>query len=201
MGKGLREKIFMKLKSKFYKEIKDHNNQFIKLINLNEDNINKLKKIYNFLIKIKKNKKKILIAGNGGSAAIASHFSVDLTKNGKIRCVNFNESDLLTCFSNDYGYENWVMRSLDFYADKGDLVILISASGNSKNMINAAKYALKKKIDLITLTGFNGNNRLSKFGKINLIVNSKKFNHIENTHQYLLLLLVDMLMLAKKKKK
>ena len=45
--------------------------------------------------------------------------------------VNFNESDLLTCFSNDYGYENWVKAALKFYADKGDLIILISSSGNS----------------------------------------------------------------------
>ena len=192
MGKGLREKIFMKLKSKFYKEIKDHNNQFIKLINLNEDNINKLKKIYNFLIKIKKNKKKILIAGNGGSAAIASHFSVDLTKNGKIRCVNFNESDLLTCFSNDYGYENWIKKCIEFYSDKGDLVILISSSGESKNMIKAAKEVKKKKLKLINLIGFKKLNKLQKFGDLNFWVNSKIYNHIENVHQYLLLLLTDL---------
>ena len=59
----------------------------------------KTKKI---LLKLKRDKKKALIFGNGGSAAIASHFSVDLTKNAKIRCTNYNESDLLTCFSNDY---------------------------------------------------------------------------------------------------
>ena len=46
---------------------------------------------------------KTIIAGNGGSAAIASHVAVDLTKNAKIRCINFNESDLITCFANDYG--------------------------------------------------------------------------------------------------
>ena len=94
--------------------------------------------------KIKKNK--IIIAGNGGSAAIASHFSVDLTKNAKIRCTNYNESDLITCFSNDFGYENWMKKALDLNVVKGDLVVFISSSGNSMNHLNAAKFCKKRKI-------------------------------------------------------
>ena len=84
--------------------------------------------------------------GNGGSAAIASHVSVDFTKMCKIRAVNFNEADLLTCFSNDYGYENWVKKALSSYADRGDLLICISSSGESKNIIKGAKFA--KKLDV-----------------------------------------------------
>ncbi len=67
--------------------------------------------------------------GNVGSAAIASHASIDFTKSAGIRGITFNESSLLTCFSNDSGYENWVARALQFYADKNDLVFLISSSG------------------------------------------------------------------------
>ena len=85
-----------------------------------------------------------MIFGNGGSAAIASHFSVDLTKNAKVRCTNYNESDLITCFSNDYGYEMWVEKAIELYGDEGDSVILISSSGESKNMTNAAKYVKKQ---------------------------------------------------------
>ncbi len=85
-----------------------------------------------------------MIFGNGGSAAIANHFSVDLTKVSKIRCVNFNESSLITCFSNDFGYENWVKKVLEFHGNSKDMIILISSSGESKNMINACKFALKK---------------------------------------------------------
>jgi D-sedoheptulose 7-phosphate isomerase len=66
--------------------------------------IENLVNIKNILLRTNQNGKKILIVGNGGSAAIASHFSVDLTKNAGIRCINFNEADLITCFSNDYGY-------------------------------------------------------------------------------------------------
>ena len=151
----------------------------------------KLKNLYEITINIKKNNNKILIFGNGGSAAIASHFSVDMTKIGKIRTVNFNESDLLTCFSNDYGYENWVKKCIEFYSDDGDLIILISSSGESKNMINAAKFCNKKKLKLVTFTGFKKSNKLKKYGNLNFWTKSSIYNHIENIHQYWLLLLTD----------
>ena len=151
----------------------------------------KLKNLYEITLNIKKNNNKILIFGNGGSAAIASHFSVDMTKIGKIRTVNFNESDLLTCFSNDYGYENWVKKCIEFYSDDGDLIILISSSGESKNMINAAKFCNKKKLKLVTFTGFKKSNKLKKYGNLNFWTKSSIYNHIENIHQYWLLLLTD----------
>jgi len=169
-----------------------YNQRFLKLASLDKSITAKLISLLKLIKQIKKNNKKIIIVGNGGSAAIASHFSVDMTKNGGVRCINFNESDLLTCFANDYGYENWVKQALEFYSNKGDLIILISASGNSKNMINAAKYIKDKNI-LITFTGFDGKNILNKYGKINFTVNAKEFNLIENAHQYWLLTLVDIL--------
>ena len=167
---------------------------FKELININSDEIKKklinLKKIF---IITKQNKKKILIFGNGGSAAIASHFSIDLTKNAKIRCTNYNESDLITCFSNDYGYERWVEMAIKYYGNKGDVLIVISSSGKSKNMINACIAARKKKFSkIITLTGHLVNNPVKKLGDINLWVNSKAYNYIENIHQFWLLSLVDL---------
>ena len=177
--------------------IASYNTEFLKLAKIDPIIAKKIKKLYNQVLGIKKKKKKIIIVGNGGSAAIASHFSVDMTKNGNIRCINFNESDLLTCFSNDYGYENWVKQALRFYLDSGDIVILISASGNSQNMINAAKFLKNKKNYLVTLTGFNGFNKLSKYGNLNFTVNSKVYNHIENVHQYWLLMLCDLAALKK----
>ena len=167
---------------------------FKKLINFNSGEIKKklinLKKIF---IITKKNRKKILIFGNGGSAAIASHFSVDLTKNAKIRCTNYNESDLITCFSNDFGYERWVEMAIKYYGNKGDVLIVISSSGKSKNMINGCVAAKKKKFSkIITLTGHSINNPVKKLGDINLWVNSKAYNHIENIHQFWLLSLVDL---------
>ena len=99
---------------------------------------------------------------------MASHVCVDFTKQGGIRSVNFNEADLITCFANDYGYEHWVAKAIEFYGNKGDLAILISSSGNSKNMINGAQTANNLGIDVATFTGFNIDNSLKKEGKINL---------------------------------
>ncbi len=160
----------------------------------NEKYFDDLVKVKNILKKTHSNGKKTMIFGNGGSAAIASHFSVDLTKNARVRCTNYNESDLLTCFSNDYGYERWVEKAIDFYGDKGDSLILISAGGNSPNMTNGAQQAKKIGIsNIITFTGNDKNNNLQKLGDVNFWVNSKAYNHIENIHQILLLSLVDLI--------
>ena len=155
----------------------------------------KKKKIIEISEKLKKlgKKNKVIIAGNGGSASIAAHTAVDLTKISKIRSITFNEPNLITCFANDYGYENWVLKALNFYADENDLVILISSSGKSKNIINAARYAKKNKIKVITFSGFAKSNPLKKIGHINFWVNSDKYNYIENLHQTILLMIVDLM--------
>ncbi len=137
--------------------------------------------------------KKVILAGNGGSAAIASHCAVDFTKNAGIRCINFNEADLITCFANDYGYEHWLHKALEFYADGGDLVILISSSGKSPNMIQAAKYGISKRLRVVTFTGFAEDNPLKALGQINFWVNSRAYNVIEMTHHIWLLAVCDLI--------
>ena len=182
------------MEKKENKFINKYFDDYNKLLLSNFDEVKKklilIKK--NFL-QIKKNKKKIIIFGNGGSAAISSHFSVDMTKNANIRCINFNEPDLITCFSNDFGYDNWLSNSIKFYGDKGDILIAISSSGKSKNIVNGCAAAKKKKFSkIITLTGYSINNPVMKKGDINLWINSKAYNFIENIHQFWLLLLVDL---------
>jgi len=164
------------------------------LIEYDEKNLLKIAAI---LKEVKKNKKKVILVGNGGSAAMASHVSVDLTKMCKIRAINFNEADLLTCFSNDYGYENWVQKALSFHADKGDLLICISSSGESNNIINGAKYAKKIGCKVVTLTGFVKKNKVRKIGHINLWLDSKNYNLIEMTHHIWLLSIVDFIAKSK----
>ena len=158
------------------------------------DQIRKIIKIKNNLIMAHKNGKKIMIFGNGGSASIASHFSVDLTKNAKLRSVNYNEADLITCFSNDYGYEKWVEMAIKFYGDKGDILIAFSTSGMSKNIINGIYAARKKKFkSIITFTGHNKKNSVSRLGDISMWVDSKAYNIVENIHQTWLLSIVDLI--------
>lgn len=136
---------------------------------------------------------KVIIAGNGASAAIASHVSVDLTKTAGVRAVNFNDADLITCFANDYGYEHWVEEALKAYADAKDLVILISSSGQSMNILNAARQARNSGLTLITLSGFHRDNALRQAGHLNLWVESKEYNIVETVHLSWLLAVVDKL--------
>ena len=167
---------------------------FSTIIKPNDDIVTKIISVRDVMVSAQKSKNKIMIFGNGGSAAIASHVSVDLTKNANIRCTNYNEADLITCFANDYGYERWIEKAVDFYADQNDVLILISSSGKSKNMINACKSAKSKKISkIITFTGHDKNNPLSKLGDINFWIKSKAYNFVENTHQIWLLAICDLI--------
>ena len=137
--------------------------------------------------------RKVIIAGNGGSAAMASHCAVDLTKNAGIRSVNFNEADLITCLANDFGYERWLEQALRFYADPGDLVILISSSGKSPNMARAARYAVEKGLTVVTFTGFAPDNPLKQIGHLNFWVDSRAYNIIEMVHHMWLLAACDLI--------
>jgi len=169
-------------------------NDFSDLVKPDKRTINKLLEIAVLLSEVHSQKKKALIFGNGGSAAIASHFSVDLTKNAGLRCINCNEADLITCFSNDYGYDRWVEKAVDFYGDEGDLLIVISSSGSSKNMLNGVKAARKGKFKaVVTLSGFAEDNPLRQLGDINLWANSRAYNFVENIHQVWLLAIVDLI--------
>ena len=141
--------------------------------------------------KLKTNRGKIILVGNGGSAAMASHVAVDFTKAAKVRAINFNEADLITCFGNDYGYENWVTEAIRAYSDDNDLIILISSSGQSENIVNAAKFSKEKKLDLITLSGFKSSNPLREIGDVNLWINSDNYNYVEMSHHIWLVALCD----------
>ena len=102
-----------------------------------------------------------MIFGNGAGASIASHFANDLTNTSGIRAMSYDNTAQITCLSNDYLFQNWVKKIINYYANNNDLVILLSASGNSKNMINAAKFCKKKRFNIFQL-------RVLK-NKINLI--------------------------------
>ena len=160
----------------------------------NDNLVKQLISIRNILQETKNKNKKIFIFGNGGSASIASHISVDLTKNTGLRCFNFNEANLITCFANDYGFEHWIEKTIEFYGEEGDVLIAISSSGASKNIINAVSAARDSKFhSVITLSGFTKENPLSLLGDENLWIDSKAYNFIESAHQVWLLTIVDLL--------
>ena len=155
--------------------------------------LSKFSKLIQLLKEIKAKNKKVILIGNGGSAAMSSHVSVDLTKQCQIRAINFNEADLITCYANDYGHDNWMKEAVKSYYDKGDLLILISSSGNSKNHLVAGKFCKQQKMKLVTFTGFSGKNKLSQMGMLNFWLNSSNYNQIEMVHHIWLLLACDYL--------
>ena len=138
------------------------------------------------------NHQHIIILGNGGSSAIASHISQDYTKKLKKRSYTFSDASRLTCYANDYGYENAYAQFLkEFVTDEKTLVILISSSGNSQNIMNCAEWCdTKPNVKTITLTGFESDNKLRvanlKNRLINFWVNSKDYGIVECVHMIFL---------------
>ena len=184
--------------------IEKHNffqNYFVKIKqSLDSINLSQLHKASSLIKNVENSGKKVIIVGNGGSASIASHLTVDFINAAKIKAMNFNDSSIITCFSNDYGYENWVGKALDCYADSGDVAILISSSGQSQNMLVGAKKAKSMNVDVVTLSGFSPDNPLRQLGDINLWVDSKAYNIVEMTHHVWLLAIIDYLIELNKEK-
>ena len=136
--------------------------------------------------------KKLIFAGNGASASIASHLATDFSKQAGVKAMTFNEANLITALSNDCGYENWIARALDLYAEKGDLLVLISSSGRSPNVLKAAQRAQELEIGVVSFTGFEKDNPLGKLSEINFWVESRSYNTIECIHMIWLTASCDM---------
>lgn len=130
----------------------------------------------------------IVVLGNGGSSAIAAHIAEDYTKTLGIRTISFNDSARLSCYANDYGWEHAYAKYIEHMALPGSLVILISSSGNSENILNAAKYC-EGKFDMLTLSGFDKNNKLlTQWGdkSLHIWVDSQDYGIVESLHHFIL---------------
>jgi len=125
---------------------------------------------------------KLIFIGNGGSAGIASHLAIDFSKNGGIRALAFNDASALTCLGNDLGYDNVFAKQLEFHARPGDLLIAISSSGRSANIINAVQTARNCACKVATFSGFSEQNGLRKTGDINFYVRAKEYGFVEVAH-------------------
>lgn len=154
------------------------------------DNLNELKALFE---RTAKQGNKVIFGGNGASAAIASHAALDFTKQAKIKSVTYHDPALITAYSNDYGYKNWLAKVLESNMNKEDLLVLISVSGESPNIIEAANYAKTKNIRLVTFTGKNINNNLKSIGDLNFWVDSHAYNIVEGIHMIWLTTVVDMI--------
>ena len=143
---------------------------------------------------IKKEGKQVFFIGNGGSAAIASHMTADFMKNGGMKTYSLYDNSVTTCMGNDYGYEQIFSRPLEFLANEGDLLVAISSSGNSQNIVNAVLVARDKRMQVITLSGFQRENRISRLGKYNVYVPVCHYGMVESIHNLILQQVVDFIM-------
>ena len=139
-------------------------------------------KIILLIFGLKQENNKLIFIGNGGSASIASHMATDFLKNGGFPAIAFNDASLITCVSNDLGYENVFKKPLDMLANKGDLLVSISSSGRSPNILHATQAAKKKSCPIITLSGFDSDNPLRRLGEINFYIKSRSYGYVEIAH-------------------
>ena len=142
----------------------------------------------------KESQTQLFFIGNGGSSAIASHMTADFMKNGGMNTYSLYDNAVTTCMGNDYGYEYIFSKPMEFLVREGDLVVAISSSGNSQNIINAIETAKSKKAVVITFTGFKSNNRAKHIGDINVYVPSEKYGIVESIHNLILQQIVDLIM-------
>src|SRR5258705_9936207 len=142
--------------------------------------------IVSMLKKVQAQNKKLMMVGNGGSASICSHMTVDYWKNGNIRATAFNDSSLLTTVSNDYSFAEVFSKTIEMFGEEGDMLYCISSSGKSVNILNAADTALKKECNVITFSGFGEDNPLRKKGTINFHVPAFSYGYCEILHLFII---------------
>ena len=145
--------------------------------------------------------KKIMAIGNGGSAAIAIHALTDCANAGGLRTVDFMSPVLLTCLSNDYGYENVFAKPIEIFADEGDILFTISSSGKSPNILKACEAAVNRDCKIVTFSGFSPDNPLRKAGHLNFYVPSTHYGFVEIAHQALMHCILDFFLSIKDQSK
>ena len=142
--------------------------------------------IFNLILEVRESGNRLYVVGNGGSSAIASHFVVDMINVARVPAFTLHEPALITCMSNDYGYENSFARTAGLLIKRNDILVAISSSGNSRNICLSAAEAKKIGASVITLTGFDPCNELRTLGDINLWLNARDYGFVEVGHQFIL---------------
>jgi D-sedoheptulose 7-phosphate isomerase len=144
-----------------------------------------------WIVSLKERSGKALLIGNGGSAAIASHVQNDFCKALGVRALVFNEPPLLTAIANDDGFHDVFRRPIDLWADRDDLLIAISSSGQSENVVTAAAHAKERGCRVVTFTGFSPANRLRQVGTLNIYVPASTYGYVEMAHSVIAHCLID----------
>ncbi|MCU7495320.1 MAG: SIS domain-containing protein [Ignavibacteria bacterium] len=145
----------------------------------------------NMLLEAKRQNRKVLSFGNGGSNAIVNHLQTDLSNTCKIRAVNMSNASILTALSNDNGYESVYEQQTELWAEPGDVIVAISSSGRSGNILSGVKKAVQMGCKVVTLSGFAPDNPLRAMGDINYHVSSFSYGFVEAAHSVLVHYITD----------
>jgi len=138
------------------------------------------------IIDVKSASGKVMLGGNGGSLAIASHAQNDLSESGGVRAMVFTEQPVLTARSNDHGYGSVFERPIELWAEPGDLLVTVSSSGKSENILRALRMAREMKCKLMTFSGFSPDNPSRRLGDLNFYVPSSVYAYVECAHTALI---------------
>lgn len=156
------------------------------------DNYNQIiKNLVEYFKEVKAAEKNLYFIGNGGSAAISMHMTVDFLKNGKMRTRGMHDAAVITCLGNDFGYDQIFSRQLAMVAEPADLLVAISSSGESPNILNAVKVARQKNLKIVTFSGFKNRNSLNLLGDLNIHVPDMNYGTVESVHNAILQDVVD----------
>ncbi|MFB6356618.1 MAG: SIS domain-containing protein [bacterium] len=142
-------------------------------------------KVIQKLFEVRDNENQVLLAGNGGSAAVVSHMHNDLTMGLGLKASVFNESPLLTALANDFSYDVAFEKITKQWAEPGDLFIAVSSSGQSRNILRAIQTAKENNCSVVTFSGFSASNELRQQGILNYFVPSDEYGYVETAHQAL----------------
>jgi D-sedoheptulose 7-phosphate isomerase len=134
---------------------------------------------------------KVMFIGNGGSMGIATHMAVDFSRTGGVRATAFGDGAVLTCLGNDFGYENVFARQIEWHGRAGDVLIAISSSGKSPNILNGVRAARSQGGKVVTFSGFRDDNPLRQSGDINFYVRAMEYGFVEVAHQAILHAMLD----------
>ena len=134
----------------------------------------------------------IFFAGNGASAAIASHVALDFTKQASIKSTTFHDPALITAFTNDFGGDFWLSKACQYYVGAKDLAVFISVSGESPNVVEAAKALRERSVPVVSFTGKSAGNSLRRNSDLSFWVNSDAYNIVECIHMIWITTVIDM---------
>ncbi|MCX7412426.1 MAG: SIS domain-containing protein [Planctomycetia bacterium] len=147
-------------------------------------------------LRLRDRRQTVYMIGNGASASMASHFAADLAKNARLHTQVFSDLSLITAISNDMGYEHVFAEPLRRRGQRGDMVVAISSSGQSPNILAAVDVADELGIAVVTLTAKNAANVLRARGDLNLYVAAETYGLAETAHAAALHWWMDLILMA-----